>query len=106
MGTLDTRQHRKYERFPFREDVLIDGANMCSSMDICEGGLYVSVIQNFENNSIINVTIPFKREKLTVKANVRYCQPGIGVGIMFVDLHDEEKVMIKELIASITNKAD
>jgi hypothetical protein len=106
MGNLDTRQHRKYERFPFREELLIDGTNMCSSMDICEGGLYISVIQNFEQNSIINVTIPFKGEKLAVQANVRYCQPGIGVGIMFVDLHDEQKVMIKELIASITNKAD
>ena len=106
MGNLDTRQHRKYERFPFREDVVIDGTNMCSSMDICEGGLYISVIQNFEKNSIINVIIPFKGEKLTVQAKVQYCQPGIGVGIMFVDLHDEQKVMIKELIASITNKAD
>jgi hypothetical protein len=106
MDSWDAKEQRKYERFPFREDVLIDGTNMCSSMDICEGGLYISVIQNFEKNSIISLTIPFKGEKLTVQAKVRYCQPGIGVGIMFVDLHDEQKVMIKELIASITNKAD
>jgi hypothetical protein len=102
----DTKEHRKYERFPFREEVLIDGTNMCSSMDICEGGLYISVIQNFEKNSIINVTIPFKGEKLGVQANVRYCHPGIGVGIMFVDLHDEQKAKIKALITSITNKTD
>lgn len=106
MDSQGTKEHRKYERFPFREDVLIDGTNMCSIMDICEDGLYISVIQNFENNSIIDVTIPFKGEKLTVQAKVRYCQPGIGVGIMFIDLQDEQKVMIKELIASITNKAD
>jgi hypothetical protein len=106
MDSRDAKEQREYERFHFRQDLLIDGTSMCSSMDICENGLYISVIQNFEKNSIINVTIPFKGEKLRFQAKVQYCHPGIGVGIMFVDLHDEQKVMIKELIASITNKAD
>ncbi|MFA4919570.1 MAG: hypothetical protein WC581_10005 [Thermodesulfovibrionales bacterium] len=41
MDNQDIKEQRKYERFSFREDVLIDGTNMCSSMDICEGGLYI-----------------------------------------------------------------
>lgn len=104
MNNEDKQEHRKYERFLFREDLLIGGTRMCTSMDISEGGLYISAIQSYEKNSVIDVTIPFKGEKLTVKAQVRYCQPGIGMGIMFIDLNDEQRAKIKELIESITKK--
>jgi hypothetical protein len=92
---------RKYERFPFREDILVEGTRLCTSMDISEGGLYVSAIQSFGKNSIVDITIPFKGEKVTLKARVQYCQPGIGMGIMFIDLSDEQKTMIQELIEGI-----
>lgn len=95
------QERRKYERFPFREDILVDGTKQCTIMDISEGGLYVSAIQHFEENSVIEVAIPFKGGKLTVKAQVRYCQPGIGMGIELVDLNDEQRTKIKELIGNI-----
>jgi CheY-like chemotaxis protein len=73
-------------------------------MDISEIGLYISAMQYYENNSVIDITIPFKGGKLTVKAQVRHCQPGIGMGVMFVDLNAEQRAKIKELIESITKK--
>ena len=106
MDNEDKKDCRKYERFPFREDIQIDGSRMCTSMDISEIGLYISAMQSYENNSVIDVTIPFKGGKLTVKAQVRHCQPGIGMGVMFVDLNAEQRANIKELIESITKKPD
>jgi CheY-like chemotaxis protein len=96
------RECRKHERFPFREDILIDGSRMCTSMDISEEGLYVSSIQSYVENDVIELTIPFREKKLTVKARVRYCQPGIGMGIMFIDLKDQQRAGIRELIGSLT----
>jgi len=104
MNNEDKKEQRKYERFLFREDILIDGTRMCTSMDISEIGLYISAMQYYENNSVIDITIPFKGGKLTVKAQVRHCQPGIGMGVMFVDLNAEQRAKIKELIESITKK--
>lgn len=104
MDNEGEKERRKCERFPFREDILIDGTRMSTSMDISEGGLYISAIQYCEKNSVIDVTIPFKGEKLTFKAQVRYCQPGIGMGVMFIDLNAEQRGKIKELIESITKK--
>ena len=95
-------ERRKYERFLFREDILIDGTRTCSSIDISEGGMYLSTIQSYEDNSAIQVTIPFQGDTLTVKAQVRYCQPGIGMGIMFVGLNIEQKNKIRKLIESIS----
>jgi CheY-like chemotaxis protein/Tfp pilus assembly protein PilZ len=93
---------RKHERFPFREDILIDGTRMHTSMDISEGGLYISTIQTYGENDLINITLPFKGESLTVKAQVRYCQPGIGMGVMFIELNAEQRTKIRKLIESIT----
>ena len=98
------KERRKSERFPFREDILIDGTRVSASVDISEGGLYISSIQSCEQNTVIGVTIPFKGEKLTFKAQVRYCQPGIGMGVMFIDLNAEQRGKIKEVIESITKK--
>jgi hypothetical protein len=104
MNDQDKKERRKYKRFPFREDILIDGTILCTSNDISEGGLYVSAIQYFEENSIVNVSIPFKEKKLTIKARVQYCQSGIGTGLMFVGLSDEQKAEIKELIEGKTKR--
>jgi len=81
---------------------MIDGAKLCSSMDISEGGLYISTMQYFEENSIIDITIPLKEAELTVKAQVKYSHPGMGMGIMFIDLNDEQRAKIKKLIEGIT----
>ena len=55
MDNQDKEERRKYERFLFREDILIDGTRMCTSMDISEIGLYVSAMQSYENNSVIDI---------------------------------------------------
>jgi len=104
MDAEDRKEQRKHERFPFVEDVLVDGTK-CTTGDISEGGLYISAIHAFEENKEIDVTILLKGEKVTVKANVRYCQPGIGLGIKFVDLSDEQKVKIEEVIKNLADKS-
>jgi hypothetical protein len=105
MDAEDRKEQRKYERFPFIDDVLVDGTKQCTSADISEGGLYISAMQAFEENTVIDVTILIKGENITVKANVRHCQPGIGLGIMFVDLTDEQKVKIKEVMKDLASKS-
>ncbi len=102
MENSGNQERRKYTRYPFREDILIDGTRMCTCSDISEGGLYVSAIQHFEENGVIEVSIPFRDDKITVKAQVQYCEPGIGMGIMFVELNDDQKALLKELIGSIS----
>jgi hypothetical protein len=102
MTATEYKERRKHARYPFREDIVIDGTKMCSSMDICEGGMFVSAIQYFEKSCILKITIPVNKQKITVKGQVQYCDPGIGMGIQFIELNDEQKVSIKELIKRLT----
>jgi len=101
MNDEGIRERRKCERCHFREDILIDGMTSCASSDISENGLYVCMMQPLEKDRIIEVTIPFKGKKIIVKARVRYSHPGIGMGLVFIDLSDEQRSMIRELIKSI-----
>ncbi|MDH4233419.1 MAG: PilZ domain-containing protein [Nitrospirota bacterium] len=99
MDTQDER--REYKRYPFVAHVLIDGMKLCPSSDISEGGLFVSAIQHFQENDIVDVTIPHKEKTVMLKARVRYYQFGIGMGLMFSDLNDTQRAQITELIESI-----
>jgi hypothetical protein len=86
---------------PFREDILVDGTRLCTSTEISEGGLFVSALQYFEEGNVVEVSIPLREGKITVKAQVKYSQPGIGAGLIFIDLNDEQRAKIKELVESI-----
>ena len=55
---------------------------------------------------MIDLIIPMKGEKITPKAQVKYCQPGIGVGLAFANLNDEQGAKIKELVDSIARQSD
>jgi Tfp pilus assembly protein PilZ len=106
MNSPDSEDHRRYERFPFIEEILIDGINKCTSADISEGGLFISTIQRFEKDQLIELVIPVKGEKISLKAQVAYCQPGIGAGLAFIDSDDVLRAKIKELVESVTSKSD
>jgi CheY-like chemotaxis protein len=64
--------------------------------------MFLSTIQSFKENSPIDVTIPIRKGNLRVKAQVMYSQPGIGIGIMFVDLSEQQKIIIKNLINDLS----
>ena len=95
-------EKRKSRRFPFREDILIDGAKQCTCNEISEGGIFISAIQIFDKGEMIEITISLGEERITVKGQIRYCQHGIGIGVMFHDLTEEHKVKIKTLVDSVS----
>jgi len=108
MDAEDKQEHRKQQRIPVTGKLLVDIRKDFQCIDISEGGLYFSTGNIFAENSFFDVTIPFKNKKVTVKAQIKHFQPGIGVGIEFVDVSDSQRASIKEIVESITldNKAD
>jgi CheY-like chemotaxis protein len=97
----DPKERREHERIPFREDIIVDGVMKATSVDISEGGLYICTVQPFAEDTVIEVTIPFRGKSLTVKARVQYSQVGIGMGVRFVNISDEQRQKLKELTGAI-----
>lgn len=54
---------------------------------------------------MIDVKLPLKGDTLRLKAEVHYCQPGIGIGVRFIDLNDEQREKIKELIYGVKTQS-
>lgn len=101
MDTEEKQDNRKQPRVLLSEKLLIDIKKDFTCIDIAEGGLYFSTGNIFEENSLFEVTIPYKNKKVTVKAQIRHFQPGVGVGIEFVDVSESQGAIIKEIIDSI-----
>ena len=95
MDNQEREERRRYKRYPFKEDIVIDGTAKSYSLNICEAGMFVCTLHPFEEGSIINITIA---STFTVKAEVNNYQPGIGMGIEFIDLNHDQKIMIRKLI--------
>jgi len=101
MDTEDKQEKRKQKRFPIRGKLLVDVSKNFQCIDISEGGLYLSTGNIFAENSFFDIKIPFRNKTVAVKAQIRHFQPGIGVGIEFIDLDDNQHAFIKEMIESI-----
>jgi hypothetical protein len=70
-------------------------------MDISESGIY-GAAQYFAMGDIVDVTLPFKDRNITIKGQVQNCENGVGVGIKFIDLNDDGRAIIKQLIHSFS----
>jgi len=101
MDTEEKQEQRKQQRIPLREKLLVDIKKDFQCIDISEGGLYLSTGNIFAENSFFDVTIPFRNKKVTVKAQIKHFQPGIGVGVEFVDVSDSQRSDIKEIVEGI-----
>jgi hypothetical protein len=99
------RNERRKERYSYKQNILVDGVQLFRSIDISEGGLYVYTGRSYMQNSVVNVTLPLKNSKLTVKARVKHNQRGVGMGLMFINLLPKPRAMIKELVTELANKA-
>jgi hypothetical protein len=94
-------ERRKYQRYPLKEEILIDGKAKAYSLNICEAGMFLCKFHPLEMGSVINITIT---SQLTVKAEVKNYQMGSGRGVEFIDLTYDQEIMIKKLIEDIELK--
>ncbi len=104
MDDTPKRRHRIHERIPFHAEILINDSITAKSIDINEGGLYVSTGHPFTAGSVIEVSLPLKNEKLKIKARVKHTQAAVGMGLMFIDLDAPQKTKIKEFVESLKKK--
>lgn len=98
MQNSDVADKRQNSRFSYRGEVRVAGASQCTCSDISEVGLFVFAIQPFEKGNLLDLSFTVGGKELTVKGEVKYLQQGIGMGVAFRDLNDEQKAGLRELV--------
>ena len=74
--------------------------------DISPKGMFIHIPSAFPEGAVIKVEFWLSRSGHHVKARaeVRYCLPGVGIGVEFVDISDEDKVIIESEINDLMGR--
>lgn len=106
MDDTGKKEHRKRERIPYSEELLVSYMMTVKvkAIDISNGGLYVHTNQTLELGTTVEVLLPFKKGKLKIKAKIKHVQERVGMGLSFIELDDTRRAQIKELMEATKKK--
>lgn len=95
---LSPDERRQFDRARLIVDVHFDGADstgVASTKDISLGGLYMNTQVHIPEGATLTLRIPFGAERVVVKGDVVYSNPGHGVGIRFRRLSDDTRALME-----------
>lgn len=91
-------EERDKRRVLIQKDVIINEAVMAHALDISEGGMYISTQGEFLEGAIVDIKLEINDHPIKVKAIVQHSEPGIGIGVKFINLSPEGFTLIKKFI--------
>jgi hypothetical protein len=100
---MGSTEKRASKRISFLCDVVCEGGEARLQQtrinDLSTDGAFVDSIINYAEGSTLKLTFNIRSAVITVSAEVRYCMPGIGVGVRFLDLTPEQREAIAAAVA-------
>ena len=93
-------ERRKYRRVTIFQEMLFGDRGVRKMDDISEQGMFIATSEVFMKGSIIDLKFRLFNDDqpITVKAEVRYIQEGVGMGVHFTNLKAEDRERIKRFI--------
>lgn len=72
--------------------------------DISTRGMFINTARTFPEGAVLNVrfTLALSGEEVQARCEVRYCLPGVGVGVEFIEIPAESVHAIEEEIKAAT----
>ncbi len=98
---------RNFQRVKFKKKVLVNRQIMVEALDISTNGLFLHTGRSFEDGAIVEVGIPTAPGNfdLTVQAMVKHNHRGIGMGLQFLKLNENQKMQLSKLIRDLDEEA-
>jgi hypothetical protein len=103
-------QHRRFVRVPFNREIDVVGSlggNRAS--DISMGGLYLETRSAWNFGDVVDVNFRLRaadRQPLHMSARVVYVDPGVGVGLDFVDPPPEARRAIRRYVEDMVARRE
>jgi hypothetical protein len=100
----DQEERRRYDRARLIVDVFFDGQDstgVASTKDISLGGLYMNTKADVPEGEQLMVRIPFGKREIVCTAEVVYRNPGLGLGVRFLDLSDDSRAMLNQELSDV-----
>lgn len=101
----DQEDRRRHDRRRLIIDVHfngLDATGVASTKDISLGGFYMNTKAAIPEGGKLLVRIPIAANKdLVCNAEVVYANPGLGLGVRFMDLSDEARLMLEQELRDV-----
>jgi len=91
-------------RISFSGRVMINEKIYAKSVDISESGMFLLTTQIFPEGTKINLSFPIANGAVATKAVVRYPVPNAGIGLLFQDLPEKDRALIREYVDEALQK--
>ncbi len=89
---------RQLNRQSITKEVIINNLLTGRALDISREGMFINVPADIRQNSSITLKLHINGRPVVVKAVVRHSQPGVGIGVQFVDMNESKEDLIDEFI--------
>lgn len=99
------KEQRERKRVLIQESVLINGIIRANALDISEEGMYISTQAEFVTGAVIELAFKLKDKDLKIKGLVQHVQPGIGMGVRFLNLSPETYSVIRGFVNEVAEVA-
>ena len=70
--------------------------------DVSAGGCYVDTMNPLALGTLVNVKLSRQRKTFEATARVNYSQPGVGMGLAFTEIGDDQRAVLDYWIAQAT----
>ncbi len=91
-------ESRDKKRVLIQMEVIINGILKANALDISENGMYISTQAELLSGAVLDLSFKVGDTPISVKAVVQHSQPGIGVGVKFINLIPEHYTLIKRIL--------
>lgn len=95
-----TRQHLRYP--PYRDLAIVyEGYNEkipYRAPDLSARGMFINTARHFPEGAVLKLKFRLTRldYEVSARGEVRYCLPGVGIGVEFVEISSESQSAIEE----------
>lgn len=96
---------RQHKRYPYLQDLtaVYEGYDAISTRapDLSSRGMFLNTTHELPEGSVLKLKFRLPRSNVAIstRAEVRYCLPGVGVGLEFIEMSDEAQRAIEEELA-------
>lgn len=85
----------------WEEDILINGIIKANALDISEDGMYIVTESDLPSGSVLDVTFKIHDAPVKLKAMVQHSQPGVGMGVKFIELTHDQLLLIRKYVKHV-----
>lgn len=96
------RPTRQYKRYPHLRELSIayEGSSENIAIrppDVSVQGMFINTSRRFPEGAILTVrfTLARSNRQIQARSEVRYCLPGVGIGVEFLDISPEDQAAIE-----------